>query len=333
MDQTQPLSRKLTPTGILLLSADAPRETWLGVRRGGITATDIPAILGLSKYKTAIDIWMDKVSPTPDQFEPAIGNGEAALWGTVLEDTVARTWAEHHKLKVRRVGIIAHEAFGWARASLDRLVTGCPEGRCALEVKTRSHYVADEWDLHVPADVEAQVDWQLLVSGLDHIHVIALVGGQRLIEHVIYRADIDLDDLLNKAEIVWQAVQLGTPPELPAELWTQEYLEQLHPVREGSIEVPAETATTLAAYQEVVERIKDLEDRKVELRTQLVGALGDYEIATWNGASIYSYKSSTTKRIDTKALKELHPDIVNDDRIWNEATTRTLRIATKRDAQ
>lgn len=323
-------ARRITPTGHLILNADAERDAWLATRRQGITATDIPAILGLNKYKTAIDVFMDKLAPTADTFTPAIGNAEAALWGTVLEDTVARTWAEHRNVKVRRIGVIAHNAFPWARASLDRLVIGCQDGRCAVEVKTRSHYVADEWDKGVPADVEAQVQWQLLVSGLDHIHVIALIGGQRLVEHALYRNDVDLDDLLNKAELVWKAVQAGTPPELPSELWTQDYLEQLHPIRDGAIEIPAETSVTLVAYQEVSDRIKDLEDRKAQLRTQLVGALGDYEEALWNGAPIYSYKASTRRGLNSKAITELYPEIMNDDRIWNETTTRTLRVtATK----
>lgn len=327
MDNIQ-TSRRITPTGHLILSADANREAWLTVRRHGITATDVPAILGLNKYKTAIDVWMDKVSPADDTFEPSIGNGEAALWGTVLEDTVAKTWAEHRNVKVRRVGVIAHNAFPWARASLDRLVTGCPDGRCAVEVKTRSHYVADEWDKSVPKDVQAQVEWQLLVSGLDHIHVIALIGGQRLVEHVQFRINVDLDDLLNKAELVWKAVQLKTPPELPSELWTEDYLEQLHPVRDGSIEVSAEVLHLFDLYKQTLDQIKQLDSIKNNLRTELIGALGDYDEATFNSSKLYSYKQTTTKRLNTKAIKELYPEVNNDDRVWAQSTSRTFRITT-----
>lgn len=319
-------TRRITPTGVLVLSVDASRDEWLAQRRLGITATDVPAILGQSKYKTAIDVWMDKVAPADNTFDPKIGEGEAALWGTVLEDSVARTWAEHKRVGVRRIGIIAHESFPWARASLDRLVTGCSDGRCAVEVKTRSHYVADEWDKGVPADVRSQVEWQLLVSGLDHIHVIALIGGQRLVQHVLYRNDVNLDDLLTKAQIVWDAVLAETAPELPAEMWTDNYLEQLHPVREGSVEVPAETTTTLSAYMVVSDRIRELEQRKAELKTQLVGVLGEYDTALWNGSPVYTFKATSRKGINSKALTELHPDVASDDRIWSETTLRTLRV-------
>ena len=208
-------NRKITPTGVLILSVDAPREDWLAQRRLGITATDLPAILGQNKYKTAIDVWREKVAPADDNFEPAIGEAEAAFWGIALEDTVAGKWAEHKGVAVRRVGILHHESHEWARASLDRLVTGCPDGRCGLEVKTRSVYAANEWDKGVPADVETQVKWQLLVSGLDHMHVIALIGGQRLVEHVITTNDEDWL-LLGVADGIWQAVKAGVAPQLPA---------------------------------------------------------------------------------------------------------------------
>jgi predicted phage-related endonuclease len=193
-------------------------------------------------------------------------------------------------------------------------------------VKTRSHYVAEEWDKGIPSDVKTQVEWQLLVSGLDHIHVIALIGGQRLVEHTHHRADVQLDQLLNQAQLIWDAVLKQTAPELPADLWTDNYLEQLHPDRTGEIEVEPETETTLSAYQVVCDRIKELTDRKAELRTQLVGNLADSDTATMDGRPIYSYKSSTRRAIDTKALLELHPAIANDDRIWTETTSRTLRV-------
>ena len=322
--------KHITPTARLVLPADATRDAWLGERRHGITATDIPAILGLSKYKTAIDVWMSKVTPDQvDDFTPAIGDGEAALWGTVFEDPVAQTWAKHKGFQVRRIGIIAHVENDWMRASLDRMVTGCPAGRCALEVKTRSGYVGDEWDRGVPADVAAQVHWQLIVSGLDHIHVIALIGGQRLVEHTLYLEEVDCQAIIQAATTVWESVSTGEAPRLPEALWTDDYLEQLHPERDGAAEVPDEIREAAENYQGVIDLIRDLEDRKAELRTILVGALGEHESATWNGRTVYTYKSSTTRRLDSKALAELHPDAAGDDRVYNTTTSRILRLTSK----
>lgn len=320
------LGRLETPTARLVLSVDAPREVWLGARRNGITATDLPAIVGLSQYRSAIDVWTDKTMPPADPQDA----GEAAFWGMKLEEPVAQAWAERHGVKIRRVGIVANVEHPWMLASLDRLVTGCFEGRCALEVKTRSLFVSDAWDKAVPDDVRAQVMWQLAVTGLDHIHVAALIGGQRLVDHVIYPDPAEIERLTNAASIVWTAVEHDEMPDLPPELWSTEYLEARHPDREGSVQLEdRDTVAAYLAYIRISDEISDLEKEKAELRTRLIGALGDADTATIDSKPVYTYKPSTRRNLNAKALGELYPDAAGDDRVWNVTTSRTLRITSK----
>lgn len=316
---------KPTPTGVLVLSATAPKDAWLAERRNGITATDLPAILGLNKYKTAIDVWTDKINDQVENFEPGLGKMEAAFWGIQLEDTVAKAWADENDLRVKRIGIISHESNPWMRASLDRLVTGCKDGRCALEVKTRSGYVGDEWDKGVPADVTAQVRWQLMVSGLDHIHVIALIGGQRLIEHVITLDGFSWDEYMIAALEVWTSVESGQPPQLASTHWTDDFLNALHPARDGEAEID-DANFLVADYEDLTSQIKDLEERRAKIKTDLIGRLGDAEVGLFEGRPFYTYKAQTSRRIDSKAIAELYPAVAADDRVFTTSTTRILRI-------
>lgn len=320
------LGRHETPTARLVTPADAPRAEWLAARQHGITATDLVAIMAQSKYKTAFDVWSDKLMPPSDSDDI----GEAAIWGNRLEEPVAQEWAHRHGLRVRRIGLVANESEPWQLASLDRIVHGCDDGKCALEVKTRNLFVADAWQEALPVDVEIQARWQLLVSGLDHVHVAALIGGQRLVEHRVDRDSEAEQKLIDAARIVWQAVLDNTPPNMPAELWSTEFLEQRHSDRAGEVEVDAVTLATVELYQTTLAEIKVLEDAKSRYRTMLVGSLGEHESATWNGREVYSYKASTTPRLDSKELKRLHPDVAKDERIWSSTTTRTLRVKTER---
>src|SRR5690606_40390261 len=63
--------------------------------------------------------------------------GEAAFWGTVHEEPVARHWAMRNRSVIRRVGLVAHVDHPHWMTTLDRRVTECPltEDRtpCALE--------------------------------------------------------------------------------------------------------------------------------------------------------------------------------------------------------
>jgi len=320
------LGRLETPAARLVTHADAPRHAWLAARWHGITATDLVAIMGQSSYKTAFDVWTDKVMEPGDEDQI----GEAAIWGQRLEEPVAQEWAHRHGVKIRRIGLVANESRPWMLASLDRIVHGCDDGKCALEVKTRNLYVAEAWDRGLPEDVRTQALWQLAVSGLDHVHVAALIGGQRMVEHRVDRDPGAELKLIDAAALVWEAVETGTPPNLPAELWSSDFLDKRHPDRAGEIEIDPVTLATVDLYQKTVEQIRVLEETKAKYRTLLVGALGDHETATSNGRPVYSFKAQASTRLDKDALAERYPDAAADPAVWKTTSTRTFRIAPKK---
>ncbi|RYZ27995.1 MAG: hypothetical protein EOP01_07020, partial [Propionibacteriaceae bacterium] len=121
-EERQLAFRLASPAGVLLTPAEPESELWFAQRRGGITATDLPKILGFSDYGNALSVWLDKRGELA--WDEA---GEAARWGTLLEDVVAREWARRREVKVRRIGVLRNADDPWMRASLDRVVTGCSE--------------------------------------------------------------------------------------------------------------------------------------------------------------------------------------------------------------
>lgn len=184
----RPSTRRVTPTARLVLPADAPREEWLAARRKGIGASDVPAILGVSDYGTPRSVYHDKRGEAVDD-----GN-EASLWGTVLEEPVAREWARRNRSVVRRVGLVAHVDDPEMMCTLDRRITECPlpqthHEQCALEVKCRSAFKANRWHASLPDDIAGQMLWQLAVTGYDHLHYAILVGGNDYRQGTVRRAD------------------------------------------------------------------------------------------------------------------------------------------------
>jgi putative phage-type endonuclease len=181
-----PATRRVTPTAVRVLSADADRDTWLTARRRGIGSSDVAAILGVADHSTAVHVYRDKRGQLVDDA------GEAALWGTILEEPVAREWARRQRSVIQRVGLVAHAEHPWKMATLDRQVLECPmdrsvRTRCALEVKCRSAFKAHRWRSDVPDDVLAQAVWQMAVTGYDHIHVAVLIGGNEFKQTVVRR--------------------------------------------------------------------------------------------------------------------------------------------------
>ena len=69
-------------------TAELSREEWLSFRRGGIGGSDVAAILGISPFRTARDIYYDKLEIADVEEEE--GNWVAMEMGHLLEDLVDR---------------------------------------------------------------------------------------------------------------------------------------------------------------------------------------------------------------------------------------------------
>jgi putative phage-type endonuclease len=290
---------------------------WRAVRRGGITATDLPKILGLSQYGNALSVWAHKRGELDDDEA-----GEAAQWGLILEDPVAVEWARRRNSGVRPVGVMANVEHPWRRASLDRLVVPCPDGDgpCALQVKTTSWAVADRWRDDIPDTVLAQVMWEMVVSGFKHEHVAALVGGQKLVDH---RVDYDptlAEFLIAEATRVWECVQSGQAPEAPPSALQRRILDALHPERRGMAVAPratveallwkrADLSEELSGHNAAVKRTKTAMEA---VDSQLVELLGDAEALGIEGEvdPVVTYRliNRAAYAVSARSYRQIHVD-------------------------
>lgn len=299
-----------TPSGVLVYDGAPHTERWYARRRLGITATDLPKILGLSKYGNALSVWRDKRGETVDEA------GEAAYWGTMQEPIVADRWAQLNQTNVRPVGVLANSNNPWMVASLDRLVDFCPEGsgnRCGLEIKTRNAYVAGKWRDEVPDDTLAQVQWGLMVTGLDHMHVACLIGGQRLQQYTVAR-DKQLEDYLMAAALpVWHAVQGNIPPDVTADeegVLLRE-LNKMFADREGAIVVNETMADEYSSlYLEGHKQEGRGKRIKEVAKGNMVKMLGGAEVATdEDNNPLWTYKRpEATDTLTADNLKRLHTE-------------------------
>lgn len=151
------------------------RRVWLAKRRRGITATDVPAILGLSPWATPVTVWLDKTGHSAP-VEPSY----AMQRGNALE---ALLLAEYHRATgnpLLPVPVLAgHPEDALALASLDG-ATQTPDGPAILEIKTAGWRERDDWwdeTKQVPDQYLAQVAWQQYVAGIDTAFIVVDVAG------------------------------------------------------------------------------------------------------------------------------------------------------------
>lgn len=308
--------RKVTPTGRLILGADADRADWLAARRHGIGSSDIAAILGISRYGNALAVYHDKTGGLPLESD----DSEPALWGRLNEETVAREWARRNRSVVRRVGLVANDVRPWQMCTLDRRVLECPlasqRERCAVEVKCRDKMKATAWRTGVPDDVLAQTLWQADVCGYDHMHVACLIGGNDYRQFVVRtRGHAQLvADLRAAGARAWEQITRRQPPAVAADADPDVLLdlyERLHPQRDGGfvqIAREGDAHDDLAEYVQAAAAESAAKKRKSAAKVRLVARLGDAEQAIDGDRIAYAYEPAAREHTDTARLREEFPD-------------------------
>ncbi|MDQ0943316.1 YqaJ viral recombinase family protein [Streptomyces sp. V1I1] len=306
--------RRVTPTGRLILPATADRADWLTARRSGIGSSDVPAILGLVEKKPPLTVYYDKIGRDVDDA------GEAAYWGNANEENVARRWAMQNRSVIRRIGLVAHVDHPHWMTTLDRRVTECPLAEdqripCALEVKTRSAFKSAQWHAGAPDDVTAQVLWQIVVNGYEHMHYAVLIGGNEYHQGTI-RADQYTDvmaDITTAVDKFWvEHVQAEVPPEPTGDGESLVKLfRRLHPTRSGSVDVDRHDDALDALYDYGRHQRTEANAKKAKAaaKARMVAALGDAQSALIGGERAYSLEpSNAAPKVDLEQLAERWPD-------------------------
>ncbi|MEV4197055.1 YqaJ viral recombinase family protein [Micromonospora globbae] len=322
---TPAAARRVTPTAVRLLPADADRDDWLAARRQGIGSSDVAAILGVADKHTAVHVYRDKRGELVDDA------GEAALWGRLLEEPVAREWARRNRSVIQRVGLVAHVDEPWQMATLDRQVLECPmdrtvKKRCALEVKCRSAYKANRWRSDIPDDVLAQGIWQMRVTGYDHIHVAVLLGGNEFKQTVIRHEErmeryvlrevsrFRTENLLAGVEPEWDLDKAAALIEMDA---------LMHPDRVG--EISLDEVGEVMEYAELSARAGAAKRRLERARATLARLARGARTVTFGGELAYEFAPVTKRSVDLDALAERHPEAYADCVV--EKTHHQIRLA------
>lgn len=252
-------------------------------RRNFITATDVPAILGVSPWANAADVYLAKT-----QGLASISN-DAMEAGTLLEPSVI-AWAETRLGPIHPGDWRVHEG-GILGCSLDGTVaTGNP-----VEAKTSGItgpgsplQWGDDGTDEIPDYYLLQVQTQLLVTGQDLAYVPTLLGGRGFVMFVV-RANRELQEtILGVAEQFWQSNVLERePPEN-----TQPHFETL----KRMMRVPGKSVVVaddlIAEYQRKSQAAKVANKEADEAKAALIAAIGDGEVAKWSGGEFTFYEQT-----------------------------------------
>lgn len=307
-----PAAPLVTPTGVVVAPPGLGREQWLTLRRRGVGGSEVAAILGMSKYTSPTEVYLDKVGELPldRPLDPILA--EAAFWGHEHEPTVARVFSARTGLGVvEGPGTLAHIERRWMLANVDRyvLAEGASAPSSLLEIKTRSAFQLDEWLLGVPDGPALQTHWYLAVTGYEHAHVAALLGGNRLLIHRVERDEALVEHLVEIVGRFWQGVLDRVPPPIDGSEATESLLGHLYSVKAGAVTVvdPAEVLPLLERRRELKAREERTADELREVDNLLKATAGEAEVVKTQGRTAFTWKQNGP--LSQRRFTTAHPDL------------------------
>ena len=291
---------------ILVETEGLSREEWLRYRKCGIGGSDVAAILGISKWNSAISLWLDKTNQTNEPVE----ENEAMQWGTIMEPIIRKHFAEvTGKTVVEVKAMLQHPEHPFMLADVDGLTTDDEGNPAILEIKTASEYKRAEWENDIPSYYQTQVQHYLCVTGVQKAFVAVLIGGNSF---KVYEVDSDAEIqsmLIAVEKDFWNKVQNMIRPEMDGSDAAKNLLDSLyHGGISEEIVMPDEAIEYVDAYIEACAEEDNAKAKKQEASNHIKEIMGDYDKATCLGHSI-SWKPVSSERLDSKALKEAEPEI------------------------
>lgn len=313
----QAVSQKSSKPALRLVSTkELGRNEWLQVRRTGIGSSDAAAAVGLSPYKSQLELWLEKTGRDAELAKPDPNDDSSPLyWGTLLEPIVAAHYTKRTGNRVRRVNAVLQHPDAdktWMLANIDREVVGATDVQI-LECKTAGEFGARLWKDGVPEYVQCQVQHQLAVTGKAAADVCVLICGQEVRIHRIERDDALIARLVELERAFWHYVETDTPPPADGSDSAAKALQCLYPYETGTVldlSQDREMCTAFADLVTVREEIAVREKLEAELKQRIQQRMGDAGKARFETGEVSWKRSKDSVVLDVARLLKDQPDLI-----------------------
>ena len=290
-------------------------------RTAYIGGSDIAAILGLSRFKTPLQVWAEK---TGNLVPEDISHKMHVRLGNKLEATVCELFTEETgKAVALAPNVLFHPKYPYLRGRLDRTVVG---ENAVLEAKTTSAWNAKQWEgEEIPAEYILQTHWYMELGGFDRGYVACLVGNQGFHVKTLTRDDALQQEMVIKAVDFW--TRYIEPKVMPSVVTSRDAdtLYGLFPMGDDgeAVHLDDKANALIESIQAMKEDGKALESQQEKAENELRLLLGEHSAGVTDKFKV-TWKNQQTNRIDLKKLREQEPKICAQ--FLEKSESRVLRI-------
>lgn len=278
----------------------------LSERLNYLGASDAPAVLGLSRWKTPLSVWAEKTGVlVPEDISDKLH----IKLGNKMETVLAELFEEETGKKLHRVNETKyHRQFPFLATNLDRRIVG---ENTIVELKTASAWKSAEWEgEEIPQEYMIQVYHQLAVTGYAKAYLCVLIGNSDLQIKEVVRDEKLIADLVRREVDFWENyVVAKVMPKLITK-YDADTLDKLFPraVPDREVPLPDEASQLVEFLDGYKKDLKNLEDTIEKTVNELKAMIKEGEVGITPLYKI-GWFNSRWSGLDGAALKKDHPTI------------------------
>jgi putative phage-type endonuclease len=221
-------------------------------RAGFLGGSDIGAVIGVSRFKTALDVWLEKTGQAVHEVDPA--KEKIFRRGKLMEPVVLDMLAEERGIvAVARNQRYVDREFPFFACEIDAEAIVDDE-RVNLEAKTSHPFAANQWGDEGTDEIDisytAQALWGMGITGRKRCIFAVLIGSDSLLTYEVKRDEQLIAEMRARAVDFWNNHVLAGVPPKPINLPDVMKLFRRSP------------AATIEATEEVVALVGELEALK-----------------------------------------------------------------------
>ena len=336
---------------ILCDTAGMTNEHWLECRMHGpkgdipytVGGSDVAAIFGVSPWMTPMELWLVKKG----RMKPAAkSNTNQLMMGHLLEPVAAYWYGQKTGNTVTEdTYLYQHADHPYALANFDRRFTRKADGEPGiLECKSCTYHKADDWaDNAIPLYYEFQLRFYLAVADVN-IGAFSAVWGNNpdndLAMPEIVRDKAKEDMIFERLEEWIWSLENDKPPTM-AEVAPKLALQSLARIY-GSSQKGLVTLEFSSKYEPALRKIAQLQEKITdcnrEIKTyekeieahsvRIAEVMKEHEhgvLETTTDKFLIDFITKTTRRPDSKALKEKYPAVYAD--VLKASESRKVKVS------
>ncbi|ECD7394933.1 endonuclease [Salmonella enterica subsp. enterica serovar Westhampton] len=282
--------------------------------------SDVAGILGISPWRTPLEVYLDKVQPRIKPVAPS--KQKVFTRGQRMEPYVIDLLSEETGLEIiHRGNRYIHRDYGFIAAEIDAEAASGEN----IEIKTVSPFKAKEWGEvqtdAIPVHYTAQAMHGLMVTGKQVCVFGVLIGGDDFRIYRVERDEETIQAILEKEIAFWDRVINLNPPEATT---VSDISLMFEKDAGSSIEADGKALALFNDLRDMKSRYKSLGEEIAVSEEKLKLYMQEHSILTLDGKTICTWKFQVSNRFDKKLFQVEHPELY--EKFKTSTTSRVFRM-------